>query len=196
MNGNGFFDAAELGTVDQLPEAYLDENEDGSFDATEPFFDIDGDGQYSDLAAPSAFLFNGALCTAAAKLSLHCGQLVHVRASQTLVASTSSALISILSVGPLDLAGGSQAVSARVTDLNGNSPAGGSIVAFSASAGTLSGQTSFTVPDQTGPYSTPSVTLTQTAAGTAATGFLTVSVTAPSGLTTSSQATVVNAAAP
>ncbi|MFT6914087.1 MAG: hypothetical protein ACJAWL_000375 [Motiliproteus sp.] len=192
LNGSGYFDDSERGTVDQLPEAYLDEDEDGQFDASEPYFDIDGDAQYSTADS----LFNGALCTAAAETNFgHCVRLVHVRASQTLVAATSTTLISISPASPIDLANGSQSVSAMVTDQNGNSPAGGSTVAFSTTAGVLSGQTSFTVPDHdTGPYSTLSVTLTQ--GGSNATGSLTVTVTTPNERASSKQSSVINAAAP
>lgn len=193
-NGNGFFDVAELATVDQLSEAFLDEDEDGRHDLAEPYFDVDGDAQYSDhLTAPSGRLFNGVICSAAAKSAGHCAQLIHVRSSQVLVASTSAVNISIFP-SQINLAGGQVSVVASVADLNGNSPAGGSTVTFSTSAGALSGQTSFTVPDQTGFWNTPSVTLKQS--GTDASGFLTVSVVSPKGLASSNQASVINAAAP
>ena len=82
QNGNGVFDVGE--PFVSYPEAFQDDDADGTRDATEEFFDFDADGSY-DAVAPS--VYQGALCSDAAKVAGHCAEFVHVRDSIRIVQS-------------------------------------------------------------------------------------------------------------
>ena len=69
LNGNGTADnAAEMidanGASTDMPEAFVDYNENGIRDANEPYFDFNGNGAYD--AADG--LYNGVLCTSGAAI--------------------------------------------------------------------------------------------------------------------------------
>jgi len=74
QNGNGVYDVGE--PFVSYPEAFRDDDADGTRDATEEFFDFDGDGSYD--ATPPA-VYQGTLCSADALAAGHCAQYVHVR---------------------------------------------------------------------------------------------------------------------
>jgi len=83
QNGNGVYDVGE--PFVSYPEAFQDDDSDGVRDATEKFFDFDGDGAY-DSTAPS--VYQGTLCSAAAIAAGHCADFVHVRDNARIVQSS------------------------------------------------------------------------------------------------------------
>lgn len=102
-NGNNLYDDADGGAITgstgngisillpdttgfiDYPEAWRDDNEDGSYDATEPFFDYDSSGSFT--AANG--LFDGPQCDATS-----CGNsALHVRRAMVVIMSSSSALL-------------------------------------------------------------------------------------------------------
>jgi len=182
-NGNGVFDDAD--TFDDMPEAFQDYNEDGVRDDNEPFFDFNGNEIY-DIEDNA---YNGLLC---AHSSL-CSETttLNVRDNGVIVMATSDAKIEIVPdpiVVPRD---GVISITVRVQDEKGNMmPADTSIaISVDSGIGTLSGQTSYIVPNtsEKGPLE---LTVTLKAGNQAATGNLTVKVTTPRGISTEKSANV------
>ena len=158
LNGNGTVDGINEmidanGIPTDMPEAFVDFNENGVRDANEPFFDFNGNGIYD---GPDA-RYNGILCTAGAAIC-STQKSIDVRGSAVVVFSTSSANIVInngatITLPQCTLAGGAGAprtFSVSVVDLNGNAMPAGTTIAFSADNGTITSDTSVTVPNTTG----------------------------------------------
>jgi hypothetical protein len=192
-NGSGldFVFPARTGFVD-LSEAWRDDNENRVRDSSEVFLDFDNSGTFEGQNG----LFEGPQCTSSA-----CGEAsLHVRSAQVLVMSRSAALISV-STGGVEVANNSSPSSdtpvasiVREESLGftfafsdtANQPiASGSTISVSASAGALSGQTNFVMPqtNQAGSR-TASFRLTNNlVAGEPVTdAVLSVTITSPSGL--------------
>ncbi len=183
-NSNGRFDDGELAIKDDLPEAFIDTDSNNSFGTgTEVFRDFDGNRQYD---TPSGF-FNGSLCTDAAIALGHCASLIHVRAHAHLVMSTSPANIAFSDgsgavVSDVDISGaGTASVIITIADLNGNAPPFNSDVLITASAGKLDRRGDFKVPSQLGPFDV-AIGMLSNNPSSIETGFLTVTVTSPSGV--------------
>lgn len=147
-DGSGFKQStpSRSGFVD-LAEAWRDDNENGSRDINEIFLDFDADGDY-DLGNQQ---FDGPQCTHASK----CGaNSLHVRKAQVLVMSSSEAVLnlydgaSMADLAPLtSIARGSSATyRLEFADTAGQPIASGSTIRITTSAGTLAGNTGFTMP--------------------------------------------------
>jgi hypothetical protein len=164
LSGEGLADAGEF-TDDT--EAFRDDNFNGVRNANEPFIDFNrdglfngGDGKYNGVLQGAAFL--GA------------PRSKHVFANMELVMSTDGADITAV---PASLAGPGS-ISITVRDLNGNTMASGTTIAVTSPGfGTLTGTTSFTVPQNTGNGQTISVNLAAGDAPVAKTGVITITVT-------------------
>jgi hypothetical protein len=203
-NGNGLADTGELGA--DLAEVYRDDNESNSRDAGEPFIDFDTNLTFS---APDG-KFNGVLCSTPGTGICSAVKTVHVRASQVIVLSGSTASNISVTPNPIDLdlngsTGGSgcgltQTLTIDVRDVNGNPMPVGTTIVVSTTNGTLDGSsTSYVVPDTTSPTPFPvfikgdgtlaSGVCTDTATRT---GQLNVTVTVPSGLRTTQYFSVTN----
>jgi hypothetical protein len=173
LNGNGLADPTDTWKDDS--EAFRDDNEDNVRQAKETFidFNLDGlfnlnDGKYNGVLQGSAFL--GAPKTK------------HVFSNSTIVMSTSAAIItanpaSMSEPGELDV---------NVTDLNGNTMPSGTTVTISAPFGTATGMTSYTVPLNVGFGQTLPVFIDAAATPKLQSGIVTITVTSPGGLTTTS----------
>lgn len=139
-NGNGYFDSGD-GAVNDLPEAFLDENENGLRDPDEPFVDTNSDQQYS--LANNAF--DGFVCQSP---GIGCStRLFHVRDSGEVVFSLARAGVVIGCVGaaggqcpftPGEVGPG-QALDLvfDVSDVNGQVPPTGTTYTLEASAGNI-----------------------------------------------------------
>jgi hypothetical protein len=191
-NGNGKFDLGETWT--DLPEPFVDFNENGIRDPLEPFIDTNYDGTYT--AADG--VFNGVLRDA----SIVGPTQIHVRKSLAIVLSGSDAVITAVP-DPVVLAHCTDGVAftntpvpvdVSVTDVNGNIMPAGTTILFSSSNGKItSNPTSFTVSNTSamGADITYSITMisdatqgagpTYTCSNTATTGYLQVTVTTPKG---------------
>jgi hypothetical protein len=158
LNGNGTVDGINEmidanGIPTDMPEAWVDWNENGVRDANEPFFDFNGNGTYD---GPDA-RYNGVLCTAGAAIC-STQKSIDVRGSAVVVFSTSSANIVINNGAAIVLppcstltgAGAPQTFTVTVVDLNGNAMPAGTTIAFSASNGTITSDASVIVPNTTG----------------------------------------------
>lgn len=168
LNGNGLADLAPVnelidlnGASTDLPEAWVDYNENGVRDAaTEPFIDFNSDGKYN--AADGKY--SGVLCDEAATAvspsstgTCAASKTLHVRSSQVIVLSSSSANVTInggatiaLPVCTLTGPGNPSTFTVTVVDINGNAMPAGTKVDFTTTNGTTPVPASFTVPDTLG----------------------------------------------
>ncbi len=160
---NELVDANGLST--DMPEAFLDSNENGVRDAGETFIDFNNNGAYD----AADLKFNGVLCnetapgtsslgTCSAQKTLHVFQNVPMIFSGsdaviTFYDSTFAALPSITfgTCNPaIAFTPPTRTVNVTITDVNGNVMPAGTSVAFATTSGTLTSvATSFTVPDST-----------------------------------------------
>jgi hypothetical protein len=183
-NGNGSFDNLEA--FADMPERFLDENENFVRDSFEPIYDFNNNSIY-DLADTD---FNGVLCLDTAG---RCGANITTGISaDNLIIMSGSTPAGVLPVSGTALpeapataipAGGTGSFVIEFADLNGNPlPAETSISATVAGTGITLGQpTSFDVPCTTEPTAYP---FTISKSLTATTGTLTIRVETPSGLQT------------
>jgi hypothetical protein len=189
-NGNGRFELTETWT--DLPEPFVDYNENGVRDPLEPFIDTNYNGIYD--AADG--VFNGVLRDA----SIVGPTQIHVRESLTIVLSGSTALISA-TPDPVTLAhctngvafpNTPHTVNLSVTDVNGNIMPAGTIISVTTTNGTITGPSSFIVGNTSpapGAAITYPITMisdatqgpapTYTCSNTATTGYLQVTVSSP-----------------
>lgn len=205
-NGNGLLDATGETFMD-LAEAFRDDNESLTRDATEGFLDFNANGLFDSADGK----YNGLLCTQAARLPgaiCDAPKSLHVRDSGVIVMSGSEAVISlpgVISLPPCTTGAAFTAVPAtfilRVRDRRGQVMPAGTTITFTTTNGILSGPTSFTVPNtttaldynitiQSDATQGPSPTFTCTNARTI--GILTVTVTTPGGTVTTATTNVID----
>ncbi len=174
-NNNGRFDDGE--PVTNLPEAFLDIDENSAFDAgTEFFRDFNGNLQYD----AADIFYNGSLCTDAAIALGHCANLINVRDSAVMVMASSQVAISF-SASSIDVSGGFDTIDITIADIKGNAPPFNSEVVIATSAGKIDGQTKFKIPSQLNPY-VRTIGVASTLPVSSSTRSLTVTVTSPSGV--------------
>ena len=178
-NGNGWFDISPVtelvdlnGNSTDLPEAWLDVNENGSRDATEPFIDFNnnaaydgGDGKFNGVSC------NEAITGGSAAGSCGIAKSIHVRGRATVVFSGSTPTSTGVNASGFDiprieftprcdptvvyntpfLVGKSQAAVFTARDVNGNVLPAGTTIAFTTTNGTI--------PSSTATYTVPSTNL-------------------------------------
>lgn len=161
LNGSGWADLSPNEMVDpygnptDLPEAFVDYNENGIFDpASETFIDFNSDRIYNTVDVK----FSGVLCddiTAGRSSAGTCSpnKTIHVRQSNTVVLSSSSATITInggaaITVSPCHTTNGNAPTTFTVTivDVNGNAMPAGTTVGFTTTNGTITSAASYIVP--------------------------------------------------
>jgi len=226
LNGNGLADnAGEMldinGFSTDLAEAFSDYNENGLRDPAEPFIDFNADSLFT----PADGKFSGVLCNPTAGVFCAASPNVHVRDSIVIVFSSSAAMITPPVVAP-DLGGANTPANVavqcnkaptatfKITDMNGNAMPVGTTVKFTTTNGTLTGTTSFVVPNTNAKVATSptafdytvslksDATFTAAVAGpppvaafctdTTPAGTLTVTVTTPLGVVTTGSVAVNN----
>jgi hypothetical protein len=140
LNGNGQYDPG-IDTFTDLPEPFLDANENGVRDIDEEFIDTNSDGLYS----PGDGIFNGILRNS----SLSGPTTIHVRGSLAIVLSGSDAVIKIdgstsppaRNIPPCTTAApftpGSVSFNVVVADVNGNAMPEGTTISFSTTNGQI-----------------------------------------------------------
>ena len=149
------------GKTTDMGDAFLDYNENGTRDANEPFFNLNGAKTY---ASPDGYI-NTMLCDhsgAAGVTACPAQQYTYVRGSLVIVFSSSSANITInnnatialpkcvANVGP----GGSVGSTVTVLDVNGNAMPVGTKIDFTSDNGKITSATSRTVGNTNGCRST------------------------------------------
>lgn len=192
LNGNGRYDEGE--PFVNLPEAFVDHNEDGRYNpaqgcaspederciaagAEETFIDFDTNGLYSRNTTPEQpeGIYNGSLCPDAGNGAWCSQELVNVRDSLVLVLTSQSGfdILLVNNRSPIypdrSVLQAGLNYRAYIADEFNNPPAGGSTVSITGnSCEILGGNLSLTVPDtnQPGAYSTPSFSITENLGGT------------------------------
>jgi hypothetical protein len=171
LNGNGL---ADIGEFQDTGEAFRDDNENGVRDVSEAFIDFNGDRAYNN----GDSLFNGVLQGPA---------FVNAPKSKNVFQNS----VIIMSSGNAEITSSLASISApnsftiTVADINGNTMPSGTTIAVSSPIGVLTGQTSFTVPQNIGFGVTLPIFLAATSSPKAQSGLITITVTSPAGLVTS-----------
>ena len=138
-DGDGVFGDGDDFT--DRPEPFRDDNENGIRDADEPIADFNENGTYDGVDGK----YNGLLC----KHSSLCSpkNTTYVYKNAVIVMSTSFAWIEVDPPVINFQVEQTQSVTIRVWDRNGNLMPAGTTVAVSTDAGSVSGKSSFTVPN-------------------------------------------------
>jgi len=144
-NASGLFDEGDWFAGADLAEPFRDDNENGTRDPGEEYWDYNNNGQFD---AVSNGIYNGTLCSDEAEaLGLCTTELVYNQASIVIVMSGSFADITF-SPGSVDLRGKSyQTVQISIADVNNNPMPAGTTVSVSATNGKIIGNNSFKIPD-------------------------------------------------
>jgi len=180
INGNGVFDEGDL--YNDLPEAWVDSNEDDTRDNNEPYLDFNSTGIYDSADGE----FNGILCSRPTSNDCSTAQTLHIRDSLVLVMSGSTGFMvmspSTITIPNDATAGGTLTVS----DLHNQPMPAGTTISVAVSSGfTLITGNSFTIAS-TNSNSAVNIGVTIEGPGstTGANGILTVTTTSPSGFQT------------
>jgi hypothetical protein len=192
-NANGLYDLGESFT--DLGEPFIDKNDDGcrnsgtqkncggvissSTDPFEEYIDANGNGQYD---APNG-VWDGPGCT-----GVGC-QTSKMIWDDIMLAFTGNPAYCEISPVKFDsiVSGGSQSFKFMVGDVNVNAPIGGTTIAVTSDAGTLTGTKAYTVPDMLGGPVEISFSLINavcTTCGKTKRATITVTVTTPAPLVT------------
>ncbi|MEW5803964.1 MAG: hypothetical protein AB1847_17855 [bacterium] len=191
-NTNGFFDEGDLFDYStDLAEPFRDDNENGTRDPGEEYWDYNNNGQFD--GEPNG-IYNGVLCSDTAKaMGLCTEQLVYNQASLVLTMSGSFADIT-LSPESVDLRGKSgEAVLISIADVNNNPMPSDTTVKVETTNGKIIGESTFKVPCTScpGPLSF-SIFIEPSPDDDKTYGILTVEVTTPKGNKTTEAITVVD----
>ena len=144
-NGNGVYDLGEP-FVDAPSEPFIDANDNGQWDPGEFYVDTNGNGVFD---GPNG-VWDGPGCPAAGCIS---SPTIWISMNILFTGNPVICSLSPASFGPV-AKGAVQSFTFSMSDLNGNTPIAGTTVSFATTLGTLTGTTSFTVPDTdvAGPY--------------------------------------------
>jgi hypothetical protein len=193
LNGDGIFNYKTETFID-MPDPWLDVNEDGIYNNNEPFTDTYHTGSYSVADG----CFNGVLRDyPSGNLCYSSPTYIYVRRSLTIVLSSSNALITVNNGTSIALTCGSGTlvtIPVLVTDVNTNIMPVGTTISFATTAGTILSPASFTVgngsPMDPGHYN---VVMQANATGNCTNGLLKVLVTTPGPVViTTGSYTIVN----
>jgi len=164
VNGNGVYDPGidifNPATMD-LGEPFIDANDNGVFDPGEFYVDTNGNGVYD---GPNG-VWDGPGCTQAG-----CSSSPAIWISMNLLFTGNIVNCSLTPVGPSPWSIAKNATLTfvfSVGDINQNFPVPGTTISFSTTGGSITGPSSFTVPDTNvaGPFVVP-VTLSNNSAPT------------------------------
>ena len=189
-SGRGRFNAQASGFID-MSEAWRDDNENNLYDSGEVFLDFNND----QLFTLEDDKFNGPQCQGDKCSSSNS---IHVRKSLTLIMSSSSAsyvlfngatifedsIQNIANDIPSIARGANQSLTFLIGDSVGQAMPEGTTVAISTTAGELIGVTNTTIAN-TNRTTEMNFSINNPADGDADTGFLTFTITSPSGVITS-----------
>jgi hypothetical protein len=169
VNSNGIFDTGD--TFTDMPEAFRDDDDTGTYTSGEVFIDSNNDGVYSAGDA----LYNGSSCMPGFNMCSS-QKNIHVRDSVRIVMSGSTATITGMPAA-IDLTAQSPiSFTVNVADINGNAMPKDTSISVSTNNGTINSETSFIVPNT---RTSTSFNVSIEADDTSDTGLLTIEVTTP-----------------
>jgi hypothetical protein len=180
INGNGIFDEDDL--YNDLPEAWMDSNEDDTRDDNEPFLDFNSTGIYD--AADGEF--NGILCSRPTSNDCSTAQTLHIRDSLVLVMSGSAGFMALNPSTITVPNNGTGGATLTVSDLHNQPMPADTTISLAVSEGfSLLTDNSFTMAN-TNTNSAVDIGVIIKGAGSATgnTGILTVTTTSPDSLET------------
>jgi len=176
--------------ADDLPEAFRDDNEDGTFDlGAEEFRDINNNFTHDG----GNGIYNGTLCTDAAQASGVCSKSPGGGTEQPGPGNVRKHSGHRFLPSAVDLnVNTGQNVLITVSDINGNSAPGGSTVSAETTNGVLVGTSSFTIQSTTEPSSFAVFVGREETPNRLTGGFLVISVTTPKGIITTASIPVTD----
>lgn len=181
-NGSGQYDSGESFT--DLDEAFLDRNENGTRDSSEEIVDFNNSGRFDAKTGT----FTGVLC----KSGCDSATSLSVRASAPIIMSGSTATL-LVSPVTADVTKGPVAVRVTVGDPANQPMPGGTTIAASTSFGSLAGDSSYTQACSTfnGPFTYTFIVQAPDGQTEPKSGVMTIKVTTPKGVVTSTSVPVV-----
>lgn len=191
-NGNGQFDATEIGTVEEPGEAYIDANENNAYDIGESFIDeADASGSINGARDAGDGEYNGSTCDPAVISNCSAKQTINAWRSTTIVLSRSAAEI-VITPNPISIPGDGTVqvviqVAGVMPDNSRQKMPEGTDVSVATTVGTIVGDSTFVVENSAQPGPSFFTVLVKDS-GDADNGTFTVTVTSPGG--TVSKATV------
>ncbi|WP_413691960.1 hypothetical protein [Psychromonas sp. KJ10-2] len=206
-DGDGWFSEGDyFDEVNDLPEVFFDDNENGSYDVdVEEYRDIvrednEGIGEYST----ENTIYNGLLCSEESESAGTCEtELVHVRDQQILIMASSDQYIRVqdssgTDIGEIDITDNnieSYDVTAYFADIYNNRPPTGTTINISTENGELSGQTSWTLGSSSsiGPYQIEFTIIQEETANDKTFGILSIELETPEGGSLTFQMDVLDA---
>ena len=184
---NGRYDDGEFDLDNDLPEAFVDYNENGTRESNEPYTDFDGDNDY-DLGDDE---FTGIQCEPRGS-SLACEtNSLNVRDQVVIVFSASSQTIEFQPPA-VDLSDGNVVVDVLIAGSNGQIPPADTEISASTTLGSIVGPSEYTVLSSSlqGPYIARFELEPEAGVTNAQTGRLNVTVTTPRDIISRNFATV------
>lgn len=173
LDGNGLYDDTDILLTD-IPEAFLDANENGEWDTDEWHLDPDSDGLYTEANG----IYNGYLCNDSTACT---DNLRHVSDSMVLIMSTSFADIDIdHSAITFNTEQDTDMVTFTIADMNGNSMPNGTKVEVTLSSNAeTDSETTYTINNSTEPFVFSIVVASSSSFEPSEVGVLQVKVTTP-----------------
>jgi len=189
LNSSGRYDDGDTAGAD-LPEAWRDDNENGVRDAgTEEFLDFNGDGLYTTpTTAATGLGWTGVACLHSTNCSIPTS--LHVREMGVINMATSSNMAVVnggVAIPQLPVPTAIPlSIPITVYSTTGQYPATGTNISITTSNGTITGNSSWTVPANCGVASGVgySFTINMNGDSASSTGLLTITMTSPGGLET------------
>lgn len=180
VNGNGIFDEGDL--YNDLPEAWVDSNEDDMRDDNEPYLDFNSTGFYDTADGK----FNGILCSRPTSNDCSTAQTLHIRDSLVLVMSGSAGFMALNPSTITVPNGGTAGATLTVSDLHNQPMPADTTISLAVSTGfTLLTNNSFTITSTNTNSATDfGVIIKGAGSSTGNTGILTVTTTSPDSLET------------
>lgn len=189
---NGQFDDAELPYLQDLDEAFRDDNENGIRDANEPYVNFNDNPEATNGFDLKNGKFDGLLCKGPNLCSA--SSTITLREDIVIVLSGSSLNIETTPT-TVNLDGGTQTLVVKIQDINKQAPPAGTTIRISTDQGSISGSNSETVlsTNKAGPVSYAFQIKPGTSAGS---GTITVTTTTPIGIVSRATAAVTQTTAP
>ena len=192
VNGDGFFDEGDL--FNDLPEAWVDSNEDNIRDANEPYLDFNSTGTYN---SPDGE-FNGILCNRPTSNDCSTAQTLHVRDSLVLLMSGSTGFMTLSPSTITVPNGGAAGGTLTVSDLHNQPMPAGTTISLAVSTGfsLIAGDSTTMASTDTNSAISVGVTIEGAGSSTGANGILTATTISPNGLQTIETFSITETAPP
>ena len=180
VNGNGVFDEDDL--YNDLPEAWVDSNEDNTRDNNEPYLDFNSTGTYNSADGE----FNGILCSRPFSNDCSIAQTLHIRDSLLLVMSGSTGFMTLSPPTITTPNKGTAGATLTVSDLHNQPMPAGTTISLEVSEPfkLISGEIFTMASTNTNSAVNIGVTIESEGSVSGGSGILSVTTTTPNGVAT------------